>query len=258
MNLRDRHIRYRDQHGGVWFDFEQIVREVYRSVIRRGDTAIDAGANFGSHTFQMAELVGRRGRILAIEAVPAVAVALERSRQGYRRLARRVQVLNRAVSDTPGLVDLYHVPSNHALSSLRDRPNVGAEKSLISVEAVRLDDLVKSAEHVSYMKLDIEGAELAALRGAAGLLHRDRPVITFEFDTVTSASFDNTAQDYIDLFSEQGYDIFDPFGYHMTSKADFEHSLVWDYVAISADGNRRDAVLSALAAYMRANFGVQI
>ena len=87
-SLRERHLALKEQHGGEWFDFEQIVREVYLQSIREGDTAVDAGANFGSHTTQIAERVGKTGKVLAIEAVPVVAQTLQRSIvEGYGHLS---------------------------------------------------------------------------------------------------------------------------------------------------------------------------
>ena len=167
-------------------------------------------------------------------------------------------MINRAVSDSSGWVELYHVPSNHSLSSLRNRPNVAAEKSLIMVEAVRIDDVLPANARVSFMKLDVEGAELAALKGAKRTLDRHHPVVTFEFDTVTSGSFGNTAGDYLALASELGYRIFDPFGTPMLEPAQFMESLVWDYIAMNLEPERELAILAALRRYMATHFGLDV
>lgn len=65
------------------------------------------------------------------------------------------------------------LPTNTTLSSNRDASCISTEGEQI-IEVVTLDDFVKN-ETISFIKLDIEGAELEALKGAKNIIKRDRP-----------------------------------------------------------------------------------
>ena len=133
--------------------------------------------HIGAHEGEEMEIYARMGfkRVLFIEANPAV----------YQRLSRRLQgrpgvvCILCAMSDSNGL-ELLHVTSNDESSSLLPLkrhaelyPQV-KEESRILVTARRLDHLLKEIGHnpadYNVLHLDIQGAELKALKGAAATL----------------------------------------------------------------------------------------
>jgi len=133
---------------------------------------VDVGAHIGSvlarvHHHQPS------ARIIAIEAMPDKAARLVR----YFPYA---QVHACAVGARDGDVPFYVHPTQTAYSSVL--APVGAEASqtrVIRVPLRRLDDLVPH-QQVDVVKIDVEGAELDALRGASGLLAACRPLLLLE------------------------------------------------------------------------------
>ncbi|MEU6022570.1 FkbM family methyltransferase [Micromonospora sp. NPDC048871] len=133
-----------------------------------GGTAVDVGAWYGPWT---ARLLRRAARVVAVEPTTALAGQL-------RTAFPRVEVVEAAVSDHEGTATLY-LPEGGAIvgtSSLED-PTQGAP---VPVRRITLDSL--GLTEVRFIKIDIEGHELPALRGAAETVKRDRPVLLIEVE----------------------------------------------------------------------------
>jgi FkbM family methyltransferase len=150
---------------------------LFLSLLGPGMTVFDVGANLGMYTLLAARRVGLAGRLHAFEPTPAVAERLE----GNVRLnALPNVVVNRtAVSDTAGVATFY-------LGAASDRNTLGPGGGTpTSVATVTLDDYVTShgLGGVDVLKMDVEGAEVMALRGARRLLEGPgAPVLLVEFN----------------------------------------------------------------------------
>lgn len=132
---------------------------LFRRLVTPGDMVIDVGANIGHYASQFASLVGPRGRVLAIEPDPRNAARLR------LRLARRPQarVHQVAAGEAPGDIRLYLSRNNSADHRTFDS---GDGRPSIRVACVRLDDMVPPGCRVQLIKIDVQGHELAVLRGA--------------------------------------------------------------------------------------------
>ena len=135
-------------------------------------------ARAGDYTDPAARLVGSEGRVHAFEPNPSSARSL-------RRLHRpNVTVHEVALSDHDGregstsrLSDKR--PAN-GLGSLEHKSPVAAQ--IHSVILARADDLLPSDLTVHFIKCDVEGHELAVLRGSEQLLRRCRPPLLIEIE----------------------------------------------------------------------------
>lgn len=188
---RDRRI-VRTRHGfDMALDLAQFVdRTIYctgewephetaviRRVLRAGDTFVDVGANIGYFSLLGAKLVGPRGRVHAFEANPATACLLQTNLD--RNGAANVVVHALAVGEEAGQATI-HEPEDGNMGSDFASPCAGGSGGL----QVRMDliDAVVKAERVRLIKLDIEGGEAKALRGARGLLaDANAPDLLFEY-----------------------------------------------------------------------------
>lgn len=161
--------------------------QLVRRVLRPGDVAIDAGANIGFFSLIMWRQVGQAGRVHAFEPQPA---AVERLRENASlNQADRIIIVPKGVWRESSQATLYHfddVPMNEASLGNRDDRQVD---QTIDVELTRIDDEVTGSPRL--VKLDVEGAELAAIEGASRVLFGGPPPhLMIELNPATCRSFD--------------------------------------------------------------------
>jgi FkbM family methyltransferase len=214
---------------------ELIIRDIYELVLRPGDGAIDGGACRGLHTFPIAELVGSSGRVYSFEPIPDIAQWL-RERIAERSSAAQITLFENALADSNGPASFVWVPEDPAYSGLKERyyPQ-DFERRSITVNRVRLDDTIASTPRIAFIKLDLEGGEYHALRGAAKILHEHRPVVVFEFGRKGMAEkYDYSREDFFELLKEVGYESFDLFGHPFDERLwdDVEVWLPWYQIGV--------------------------
>ncbi len=223
------------QAGGRWFDFEGLIRDVYVALLRPGDVVVDAGANRGDHTFQMAQAIAPDGRVIAIEAVPELAEHLLRTlRSSYPHLAGVVDVRGIGLSDRHRTAPFYYAPEQSGLSGLRNR-EVLAQYHVqeIEVRLAPLDFICRDLPgRLRYAKIDVEGAEFEALRGGVQTLRRHRPAVVFEHDRDSPRHFGYGVEDLLALFHGLAYRIYDLFGNSYDRPEPWADTLVWNFVAL--------------------------
>lgn len=168
---------------GYW---EPQVRKAVLGLTQPGATVIEVGANVGYYTLGMARRVGPRGRIVALEANPHMANFVRKS-MDFNGLLDRVEIVEKAASDTDGhvrfMVSRQFGGSGHILVA---ESGIGSDQSIITVEAVRLDDI--GVDKADLIRMDAEGSEALILRGAKGLLANPDIIVCMEWSTVQMRS----------------------------------------------------------------------
>jgi FkbM family methyltransferase len=144
-----------------------------------GSTAIDIGANVGLVTVALARAVGPAGRVLAVEPFP----------ENVRRLIaninlnnlRNVEIFPFALAEQRREVSLK-IGADPAVHSITNVFQGWKTEDAVSVETRTLDECWIEAGRpvVSVIKIDVEGVELAVLRGGERLLARDQPTMMIE------------------------------------------------------------------------------
>lgn len=161
---------------------DRVARNIAR---RRGAKPVfaDIGANVGNHTLFMSS---RASRIVAFEPFPPV-----RSRLlDHVRIngLSHVTVLPVALGDTDGTTDFYHV-SGH------DNAGIGTTVQQRGWSRMEVDrrrgDTLRELNDVDIIKVDVEGAEAAVLKGLSETLRRRRPVILMELSDASRRAFGN-------------------------------------------------------------------
>lgn len=170
--------------GGIW-NFEPPLPPLFVELARLcpGDV-VDVGANTGLYSL-LAVAANHEVQVHAVEALPAVAALLEENLGLNPVLARRVRVHRVAVSDRQGRAMLYVPPPTGTLvetSASLDRTFKEEIATAIEVETLSLDGLWEAIGNplVGLVKVDTEGTEHLALRGATELLDHSRPVMVCE------------------------------------------------------------------------------
>ncbi|HWH79239.1 MAG TPA: FkbM family methyltransferase, partial [Candidatus Binatus sp.] len=154
-------------------DVESLMTHLFASVIRPGMVVLDIGAFVGWYALLAARQVGDRGKVYAFEPDPRNYELLCENLQ-LNKVHGRVIPLPRAVSDSPGVQQLFLHGGDQSRSSLI--PSDGGEKTT-RVTTVVLDDFLDRNLQIDVIKMDIEGGEVNALRGMRGLLARAAPTV---------------------------------------------------------------------------------
>ena len=164
-------------HLAISGEWERSVEDTLTGLLRPGATVVEVGANHGYHTIAMADAVGASGRVHAFEANPRLLPLLAGS-IALNGLSDRVTIHGKAAAAEPGEVALLVHP-DHAGSGHLEVAGGGpgyTERHL--VEAVRIDDAIGPAVAAAQlMRLDCEGAEPLALRGAEALIRRSPDLV---------------------------------------------------------------------------------
>ncbi len=177
LSVRLRALKMRARHDVDW--------QLIRDMMGPGDVGVDVGANRGVYTYMMSVKAGRAGRVHAVEPFPG-------NSERLHALARRrgnITVHALAASDYSGS-EVLRIPVHHghridALATLEpSRPlnGDGCNRDSCVVSVRTLDELLAGERPVSFLKCDVEGHEQRVLRGAAGILRRDRPYVFVEVE----------------------------------------------------------------------------
>lgn len=154
--------------------------------MKENETFVDVGANVGSYTLSAAKQYEDKGvKIIAVEAHP----------DNYRALRRNIQInnfgnvktINKAVSDYRGNVTIYERSHDGSrvdsdLYSLYDTTFLAQNNilhpggNLLQLQCDTLDNMLLD-QRVDVMKIDIEGAEVMALKGALNTLKKLRKIV---------------------------------------------------------------------------------
>lgn len=137
--------------------------------IQSGNCVWDIGANVGLYTKQFAERVGKQGRVFAFEPSPVNLEQLQRTVADQNH----VVVLPVALGDRIGMVGFQQGADALGATSKVVDTQTSSEQSIIEVEMVRGDELVRAgrAQPPNVIKIDTEGFELDVLEGLADLIH---------------------------------------------------------------------------------------
>lgn len=137
--------------------------------LKPGMCCWNVGANVGIHTLQLGHRVGAQGSVVAFEPNPS-AVSLLRCNVELNGYADRVTIVPAAVGEREGETDFFVAGADPMGRPGRANPLLG-QPSRISVPVITLDGYLKSqTRRPDCIVMDIEGWEIAALRGGRSIL----------------------------------------------------------------------------------------
>lgn len=220
-NIRIRHhytrrrmLLHSYRHKGYWFHGqrrEQSTMDFFQSVLRPGDAVIEVGTHIGYLTMLFADLVGESGRVVVFEPgrnnLPYLRVNVGR--------LPMVEIVDSAVCDVDGTASFFEeelTGQNNSLLGDYERFDENRKRAFSNqrykerqVNTVRLDTFVRQRGlRPALIKIDIEGAEYMALKGAREVLAEHRPMLMVEVTRQGS--------DVFQLLTHAGYQLFTPEG----------------------------------------------
>ncbi len=174
--------------------------------LKRNDVVLDLGACLGTISLLMSRKVGPEGKIYAFEPVMGSMVEKNLKANGIEN----VEVIKKAVGEKAGQIAIE--VSDFVLdSSIAQRDytkKTGTYSKKLNVELISVDEFAskKKLDRIDFIKMDIEGAEELALRGAEMVIKKFKPawsISSYHID------FDNEPQHekLVRFLRDRGYQI---------------------------------------------------
>ena len=192
-----------DREGGMIMISEQYEPssvELVKRLISPGMKCIDVGAHIGFYTCLMASVVGETGKVYAFEPMPDHSELLLKN-INENNFQQIVEVFNVVCSDLNGTINVSRISNMFVVGRMDSSEQ-------ITVEAIRLDDLIKDS--IDFVKIDVEGHEPSVIRGMTSILSRNQPIIVSEINEYWLRSCSHVSgAEYVELLTSLGYDVFD-------------------------------------------------
>lgn len=188
--------------------YEQRNVQIIQSLVENDSYYFDIGANIGLMSIPFLKLNDKL-RVVSVEASSGTIAHLQKT-WDQSSFQERWTLYQGAVGSKSGKVQFFEADGeNAAFSGLRDTGRGGAMKSL-TVEMSTIDDVWHSVGRppVRFMKIDVEGAEIEVLRGAGGMLGKEKPALLIEINKTNMSSYGYTPEVMFKEVDEIGYNMY--------------------------------------------------
>lgn len=218
-----------DIRSGSWSEPEI---DLLAGAVRKGETVFDIGANYGLYSYHLSALVGDAGKVYAFEPIPFTFNGLKLVSKILR--FRNVELNEKGCSNEKGQVTFSvpvqqsgafspgqaYIGSRNDEHSGREKFDAGnfhttyeqqvrwSETRDVTCGVIALDEFLPAVQNLSLIKIDIEGAELLAFRGAERLISKHLPSVICEINPYFLEGFGVKLNELTDFFFEKGYRLY--------------------------------------------------
>ncbi len=179
--------------------------------LKRGDFVVDAGAYTGDYTIFAAKKVGKKGKIIAFEPD-------EKNRKVLKRNLKKENIKNVIIIPFGlwGENTYYNLSGFNGLHS-----SISENKKGKQIKVVKLDYIIRrlNLKKLDFIKMDIEGAEIEAIKGSIKTLKKFRPNLAIASYHIINGK--PTSIFLETFFSKIGYKVKSDFQKHLTTYASF-------------------------------------
>jgi FkbM family methyltransferase len=184
---------------------EAFETNLFKQSVRPGMKVLDIGAFLGEYALTAARCAGSGGKVYAFEPDP----------RNYQRLCKNIDVngytsiivpVQKAISDQARSASFFLRDGDPSCNSLFQPSE---DSRIVTADCIALDDFFSEDDHFDVIKMDIEGAELTALRGMRRILsNRTRRITMFvECNPTALRAAGSSADNLVDLLENFGFTI---------------------------------------------------
>jgi FkbM family methyltransferase len=224
---------------------EYVVANVIKSYMTPEDVLFDGGANEGFHTLRA---LATGAQVYAFEPIPELASKLREKAASEAMRPGQCEVIEAALSSTPGIASFTYCPGRSTLSGLIARARLSElQTEEITVQVTTIDEVIRhqGLPTPTVVKLDLEGGEFNAMQGARHTLSAS-PVLLFEHGgNEGSKLYGYTHDQYWEYMHGFGYTILHITGRDCT-KEDFRKPKHWNFLALKLEQPRHRDLLDRL------------
>lgn len=177
---------------------------VISTLVKPGSVYFDVGANIGLTSIPV--LINcPDSTVVSIEPSPHVVPFLQRTAE-ESRFKERWRIISKALGETNGQADFYASSgASSAYDGLRDTKRAKVTKTTIQATTLDVEWEAMSRPPVSVIKIDIEGAETQALRGAASCIKHEQPFILLEWNPVNLKAYNYDPETLLTIAEDLEY-----------------------------------------------------
>ncbi|CAK7071245.1 MAG: hypothetical protein DELT_01896 [Desulfovibrio sp.] len=225
---------------GVWgWDHVQL----FKRIVKEGDTVFDVGANIGHHSVCLAQAAGRTGKVFAFE--PQLPVFHILCANAMINACNTIYPFRVVVGEKSGVVELpaldYAKDENFGAMCIENK----AQRHENPIPKISIDDFVHNPTNavasVNFIKIDVQTFELFVLQGAGETLAKHKPHLFIEISPYWMKKINN--YDYREIYAllhSNGYLVFTPELVLEQNIPDFSlgessAAIEWDILAVHKD-----------------------
>jgi FkbM family methyltransferase len=186
--------------------YEPIESFLLHELLEEDDVVVDAGANIGFYTLLMAQKV-KSGKVFGFEPVPKNFSTLKHN-ISFSPHIHKIQLQNNGLWHEKDLLQFSLDESMEDNVGSFTAGRVDRALSREACEVFPLDDFCQGFAKLDFIKMDIEGAELSALRGAQKTIERLRPQFLIEINRRACERFGYNQEEIFMFFKKRGYKFF--------------------------------------------------
>jgi FkbM family methyltransferase len=181
--------------------FDEVIIEVAKSYIKPNTAILDVGANYGQMAIEFSRIANNT-TVYAFEAQKLVFDVLEKNIESNN--ANNVKLYYNAIFDKENIDLIFPVPDlvrfpSYGSYGLDLNATNGIKVKSLTIDSLNIDT------PISFMKIDIQGSDLAAMRGAIKTIEKNKMPIIFEYEEQFQRDFNTSFQDYVDFVNTIGY-----------------------------------------------------
>lgn len=190
-----------------WYGYyEKELGNLVKKVVRPNDVFIDIGANIGYFSI-LSATISPSVRVISFEPVKDL---FKKMKENFSiNDCKNIEAINAAAGEINERRELFiSNADNLGMSSFHQPENYSGRKE--KVEVVSIDNWFKTSglSKIDLVKLDIEGSELAALKGMKGVLEKQKPVLLVEINPETLSLFGLKPHDIFNYLKQLNFDGF--------------------------------------------------
>lgn len=227
--MKKEHIRVKDKNLGFLYfpEYDQTIAKQIQEVgiwepdeirfliknIKPGDKCINVGANVGYFSLLMSKLVGRSGKVFAIEANPDFKKYIEKNVSSSK--LNNTEIIMSAAGNDTGTISLYINMSNGGDNRVFNpeliSDPVGYQvmnvKEVVSVPLDTVDNLVKDRD-IDLVLIDCQGFDHNVVRGMKNIIKSSNPKIVVELEPTFTESLGENVKDVLNEYIDFGYRLY--------------------------------------------------
>jgi FkbM family methyltransferase len=160
---------------------EPLSTEILKEILKSGMICIDIGSNIGYYALLERKIVGREGKVIAIE--PSFINFHYLKRNLAINKFDDIETYNYAISNFDGECIFLHNKSHSNLSKILSKDIEKSSESLVfRITCKRLDTFLKehSLKNINFIRMDVEGHEVEIISGAYQTIRAFKPILFIE------------------------------------------------------------------------------